>query len=135
MPWNYSNAKRITFHFLWKIWNSWSQDITFSTTQSKTSETNILWVYQTYWTNGCNLISWWTNNNFTNTVNWTVEFDMVADLVEKIAYIRFKQWTTNLFSFGITDAQITNILTNWYIMMFINWTTPRCTSLSVKVEE
>ena len=136
MPWNYDNARKITFKFLWKVWNSWSQDITFCTTSSSTSsQTNGFWVYLSY--NNTNQVKDWTwNVNFNNTVNNSVvEYVYTLDLTNKKLKLTFIQWTSNEYERTLTDEKINAIKTNTYIQLFCNGSFPRISSVSISVSE
>ena len=135
MPWNYDKAKKIKFEYVGILWNSWTQDVATCTTSVKTWEQNYILNYNTYSPNSSTFGVWWTGNNYIVTVpNTTYAWNMVVDIINKTCTITFTQWISYTNTINITDSQITNIKTNKYISIFMNWSYPRTKSIKLTVE-
>lgn len=135
LPTKLSNAKKITYYLLWKHGNSWTADLVYSTCYwAYPSASNITWLYNSY--GSYNRKQYWgTETNFTLTPTaWDIEYTYTLDLENKTWLVQYIQWSTSSSSLTLTDAQITNIKTNDYIRIVINWSNEAVSKIELIIE-
>lgn len=129
-----ATAKKITYHVLWRH-GSWTADLNCQiTTWLYPNQSKSTWVYNSY-SSYNSYTYWWTSTSFTHTpTTWVLEYTYELDLVAKTMTLTYQQWSSSIFTNTMSDTAITNIRTNNYIRLILNWSNEAISKIDILVE-
>lgn len=132
LQFTFDNSSKVVMEVDCKLASSGSSDIAIWTTSSANSVVNECFVYNSY-NNYNNLgIGWNSKWNFSHGSNWIITYTWTLDLEWKTATLVYSDGTTATpSSWSITDTEIANMRTNWYVFIACGGT-PRAITVTIK---